>query len=271
MGADVNHRGILMTSNFDAYRKDLDRLIKRAEMLLYALHYKCDPKSFLESLGDKKDEYLKLLPSFNKDYQAWYSEALSLIRQLLPDRLDDFRRHYEKPKTRKTIDFENYRVEDCLQGLQIENGIGERICGPSSAIPQFEQQVAILKSVESRFTSALFDIKQLVMADLFDSELETAHELRKKGFLRGAGAIAGVVLEKHLAQVLDNHGIKVQKKNPCINDYNECLKTNSVIDTPIWRNVQRLGDIRNLCDHNKERALPGLACEKPLGFVDCAA
>ena len=29
--------------------------------------------------------------------------------------------------------------------------------------------------------------------------------------------------------------------------------TNGVIDVPTWRQIQRLGDIRNLCDHNKGR------------------
>ncbi len=31
------------------------------------------------------------------------------------------------------------------------------------------------------------------------------------------------------------------------------LKKDGIIDTPLWRQIQRLGDIRNLCDHNKER------------------
>ena len=43
--------------------------------------------------------------------QPWYSEAKVLIRQLLPDRLSDFVRHYEKPKPRKDITYESYRIE----------------------------------------------------------------------------------------------------------------------------------------------------------------
>lgn len=26
-----------------------------------------------------------------------------------------------------------------------------------------------------------------------------------------------------------------------------------MLDVPAWRNIQRLGDLRNLCDHNKHR------------------
>lgn len=43
-----------------------------------------------------------------------------------------------------------------------------------------------------------------------------------------------------------------KEKNPSINDYNELLKSNGVIDVPVWRNIQRLADIRNMCDHHKQ-------------------
>lgn len=88
---------------------------------------------------------------------------------------------------------------------------------------------------------------------MFDSELSAASDLLKKGFIRASGAIAGVVLEKHLSQVLDNHNLSTRKKHPSISDFNDLLKNGDVLDTPNWRQIQRLGDIRNLCDHNKDR------------------
>ncbi len=241
-----------MPTNLDTFKKDLERLIVSGDSLHMAIQYECSPEQFKDQLGDKLDEYVKNLPNFSTDYQAWYSEAKALIKQLLPDRLDDFSRHYEKPKSRKEIDFENYRIEDCLQGLT-SSLRGVKKVGPEGGIPHLRQQIAILKAVDKRFESSLFDIRQLVQADLFDSELDAAKELIKKGFLRGAGAIAGVVLEKHLAQVAVNHDIKTRKKHPTISDFNDLLKNGGVLDVPSWRQIQRLGDIRNLCDHNKDR------------------
>lgn len=243
-----------MQSNLEKYKKDLEILLKKGDSLLIAIQYDCYPQQIAKALGDKAEELIKSLPNFRNDYQAWYSEAKLVIKQLLPDRLSDFERHYEKPKPRKDITSDNYRIEDYLQALSVTHGWQkELVVGPDAAIPQFQQQLAMLKSVSQRFESSLFDIRQLVQADLFDSELEEARQLIKNGFLRGAGAIAGVVLEKHLAQVADNHNMKTRKKHPTISDFNDLLKKGGVLDVPSWRKMQRLGDIRNLCDHNKER------------------
>ncbi len=246
-----------MLTNLDRYKNDLDSLIAKGEQLQNAIQQECYPEEFertvKERLGDKAKDMIKALPSFADDYQSWYSEAKVLIRQLLPDRLSDFVRYYEKPKPRKDITYENYRIEDYLQGLNITRGYEkEKVVGPDAAIPQFRQQLAILKSVKARFESSLFDIRQLVQADLFNSELDAARELVKHKFTRAAGALVGVVLERHLAQVCDNHGVKVTKKAPGIADLNNALKDANVIDVLQWRFVQHLADIRNLCDHNKE-------------------
>ena len=245
-----------MSSNFERYKKGLDSLIDDGELLEFSMQHHCYQKSFemnlIEKMGVEQAKlYLSQLPSFRTKYQTWYSEAKVLIKQVLPDRLEDFVRHYEKPKGRKIITNETYRIDDCLQGLTVSRADGMAIVALDAAIPHFQQQRAILQSVKARFESCLFDIKQLVQGDLFDSELDAARELLKHKFTRAAGALAGVVLERHLRQVCENHDIKVTKKNPGISDLNDVLKQASVLEVAQWRNVQLLGDIRNLCDHSK--------------------
>lgn len=245
-----------MAPNFDRYKKDLESLLAKGQLLHLAIQYECFPDefklTFKEQVADKNTDFLKNLPSFAADYQSWYSEAKVLVRQLLPDRLSDFVRHYEKPKPRKDLTNENYSIEDYLQGLSVTQGWeGSKVVGPDAAIPHFRQQQAILNAVRARFESSLFDIRDLVRADLFDSELDAARELAKHKFMRAAGALGGVVLEKHLAQVCDSHNVKIAKKKPVIADLNDALKNEGIIDIPQWRFVQHLADIRNLCDHNK--------------------
>ena len=244
-----------MTPNLEKYKKDLSALIALGEQLFMAIQFECYPekteKELAKRLKSEANDVLANLLSFRESYQTWYSEAKALIRQVLPDRLSDFVRHYEKPKTRKDISYENYRIEDYLQGLMLTRG-GDTVVGPDAAIQLFRQQLNIVKAVKARFESSLFDIRQLVQSDLFDSELESAGALAKSGFNRAAGAVAGVVLEKHLGQVCENHGIKVSKRNPTIGDFNDLLKQSDVMEVPQWRFIQHLGDLRNLCDHAKK-------------------
>ena len=242
--------------NLKQYKNDLKQLITTGGNLYNAIQYECRREQFekvvKKKLGGKAPDMIRNLPSFSQEYQAWYSEAKALVRQLLPDRLDDFSGYYEKPKLRKDITFESYRISDYLLNLRVLDRIGVEGVGPAAAIPRFRQQLEIVKAVRSRFNSSLYDIRQIVQADLFDSELEAAKALVKHGFLRAGGALAGVVMERHLAQVCENHAIKIRKKTPTIADFNDALKNADAIDLPQWRLNQHLGDIRNQCDHDKD-------------------
>jgi hypothetical protein len=148
------------------------------------------------------------------------------------------------------LDNENYTISDYLRGLSATRGIGNVIVDPSAAISPLRQQLKIVEAMKRRFESSLFDIRALVQADLFDNELDAAEEINRKGYERGAGAIAGVVLEGHLVTVCENHKITVPK-NSTISRLNDLLKSADAIDQPTWRFIQHLGDLRNLCDHKR--------------------
>lgn len=232
-------------NNLEKYKNDITNLIKTGEMLRISMQIECDP-TVLDDLPKETSEIISKYPKFRSVYQTWYSEALAIIKFLLPDRVNDFKQYYEKPKVRKSLDHGTYTIQDYLQGLI--NGYVKA----DAAIPLFEQQFQILKSCEKRFESSLFDIRQLLQADIFDSELESAKELNKKGFTRGAGAMTGVILEAHFSEICHKHNLKMTKKHPTINDYNDLLKNENIIAIDIFRHIQLLGDLRNKCDHKKD-------------------
>jgi len=245
--------------NIERFKADLEQLIAQGAALetgflidIYG-KLKLTEQYKKANYSDRDIEViLKSAISFGENYQTWYSEASTLIRQILPDRAADFISHYEGPKNRKEVLWGTYAVKDALLGLKITRG-SEVLADAKAALPHFRSQRAILRASKARFQSSLFEIRQLVQADLFDSEIESAKALLKSKFLRAAGAVAGVVLEKHLHQVCSDHGVKIAKKNPSISDYNEALKTTGVIDLPQWRHISMLADIRNLCDHKKDK------------------
>jgi hypothetical protein len=262
-----------MASNLDRFRADLDRLIFEGTTILLDLGIKAGAinaqefsRQVEEGLERRKQasgdqapkenvvpEGTRRLQTFDTDYQRWYSESLGVVRQLLPDRVSDFVSLYKASRPPREITYATYTLSDYAIGLMITR-LGEPTFDiHKAAFSKFQQQLLILESARSRFDSSLFDLKAILRADLFDSELDAARELRKNGFGRAGGVIAGVVLERHLAQVASNHRIEVRKKHPNISEYNDALKGAGVFETATWRQIQRLSDLRNLCAHARGR------------------
>lgn len=248
-----------MSERVKKFSEELDALIIEGELLCLSLEYTYYPEKvhdvYLKRLyGDEQrvKKLMEALPSFLSSYQSWYSKTQAVIKQVLPDRLADFNSHFEPPRARKTISYDNYMIKDCLQDLRVTKVTGAIVNG-SAAIPEFRQQLYIAKAARDALTSKLMDLTAVLQADLFDTEIEAAASLGKAGHLRAAGAICGVVIEKHLHHVCDMHSITVRKKNPGISDINELLKSAGIITVPQWRFIQHLGDIRNICDHAKGR------------------
>jgi hypothetical protein len=193
------------------------------------------------------------LVSLSLRYQLWYTRALPVIRQLLPDRFQEFQDYYRLDK-RKRVDVLTYTINDFFMGARPTEIYPGKIQYDAFIVfaSKLSNQINILISAKTRIDSILSDIRGFLRTELFDTEIEQAKGLQEAGYLRAAGTIAGVVLERHLSSVCASHAIKFQKKKPTISDYNDALKE-SVYDTINWRWIQRLSDIRNLCAHKKDR------------------
>jgi hypothetical protein len=229
--------------------QELAILIGRGYLLAYSMAAELEVLADLEREELKKDGIALL--DFASEYDSWYSVALQVVRQLLPDRLDDFIAQYKLEK-RKDVDFLTYTVSDYLLGLRTSLG-GQLIADGKAALPKMKKQVAILASAKAVLQSKLVDLTEVLQGDLFDNELDAASSLCKRGFVRAAGAMAGVVLEAHLKHVAERHSLKSRKAKPTLSDLNQLLKDNEVVDTPKWRFIQHLTDLRNLCDHHGDR------------------
>ena len=191
------------------------------------------------------------------DYQVWYTKCLPAVKALAADRYDEFVEQYTPKKSvgRKNIDPSNYTISDFLSGLVVTRGAlqDEVFSSKSVLVTRLMRQITILHSIAARLESVLVSILQLVQADLFDSEISAAEELRKKGHLRAAGVLAGVTLEHHLKSVCSSHRIRLAKAKSTISHYNDALREGNVYDVPDWRRIQHLGDVRNLCGHSRGR------------------
>lgn len=193
----------------------------------------------------KKDE------QFQYNYQRWYTKALKAVSSLAPDRLVEFKGYYEIDSKRKSMDYGTYVIQDFVKGVAPNPVRYPDFDSHARTLICFFNQLTILRAVAERIDSVLDNIEGELYAELQDGEIVIAHQLLKVS-PRAAGALVGVVIEGHLQKVADARGIKVLKKNPTIADLNDPLKTASVIDTPTWRKISFLADLRNLCSHKKD-------------------
>lgn len=231
-------------SKYDDIKKEIKELVNQGVKLIDGLTI-CSQiyQNDIELSEDEK----KSGSYFLNYYEIWFSKALLVVKQFLPDRYNDFYSLYKNDK-RKDITWKNYTISDAVQGKATQSNSFH----PGNALRNLNQQVAIIKTCLEYFDKKIFDIQSILQADVFDSEIDSAKHLLKMGFLRASGAICGVVLEKHFKSICENRQISLRKKSLTIADYNDSLK-DVAYDTIEWRRIQRLGDLRNLCDHSKDR------------------
>ena len=71
------------------------------------------------------------------------------------------------------------------------------------------------------------------------------YTLSQHGHHRAAGALAGVLLEIHLAHVVAKYRVAMGAKAPDITMLNTALKRGGIYDGEIWRSIQRLEALRD--------------------------
>ncbi|MFA5187212.1 MAG: hypothetical protein WC551_12105 [Patescibacteria group bacterium] len=188
-------------------------------------------------------------------YEKWYTLAHRMIKQTIPERLSEFEAQYNCNKPGEAITCMNYSIRQYIQGC-----FSSRVNDSKPAFDhcnifytRFQTQIGILLGAKAVLESRLSDIAGVIESEMFSDELEAASELVDKGYYRAAGALAGVTLERTLKRIASERAIVINSKKPTLADYNDALKSGNILDTPKWRFIQHLGDIRNLCDHLKER------------------
>lgn len=249
-----------MSSNKTQIRNEIKELRKLGWLLLYDVaikHNKVSDKQKEEIINTPGyKEYKSKVKDHKYTYQTWFTKAYNVVKILLPDRHQEFYLLYKDEKRKNSdISYLTFTISDYFLGLTVTKGWDrEEVVNPFSAFySKMEIQLTILDACYDLLDSKLADIQGMLQYELFENELQAAKDLLKKKYNRAAGALAGVTLEIHLSKVCENQNIKFRKQNPTISDFNEELKKENIIDVPTWRLIQRLGDIRNMSVHSKER------------------
>lgn len=179
-------------------------------------------------------EKAPLPPNAGRIYQQWYSAVRAMLAKNQPDRVTELDGAYSLIKQmlggRHITKAEQFRLMDLLN-----------------------DQFDILAAVPPYLRFSIYDIELEAYSVLMDDELGAARHLLSKSFLRSAGVLAGVILERYLKNILRKHTPPIKyRKNATLASLNDLCK-DSVYDLVTWRKVQHLTDLRNLCAHDKTR------------------
>lgn len=232
--------------------KDVYDEISKEASELYGYYLKYVVSNYSNSISEQDKQYIT--KQFEKvdgnlfplKYQNWYTKCLFVLEIVARERKSEFIKQYEPDLKRKTVNSINYTIYDTLHGFYPSSS------SPLASFNNLKMQISIVQSLNTIVENKIYNLKSLIEADVFESELESARYLLSKGFKRSAGAICGVLLEKHLSSMCENSNIAINKKDPTINDFNTELYKNGVIDSSQNKFLLYLSDIRNKCDHNKQ-------------------
>src|SRR5262245_57153408 len=215
-------------------------------------------------------------------YQAWYTKALRVIQQLYPERSDDFQAHYREllalqrstpspPCSRKAprgmTRLTAWRSQDAKDQAR-EGQYGARPGSPETVrqtcmgmtitpsgemipsvrltfVAHFSQQLRILNAVRDGLEYVLADMHGTLYSDVENHILAAVYTLSQHDHRRAAGALAGVLLEIHLAHVAARYRVAMGVKSPDITMLNAALKHGGIYDGEIWHSIQRLGALRD--------------------------
>jgi len=127
----------------------------------------------------------------------------------------------------------------------------------------FESKSSVLKRLVSILRACLDDLnngflisfKQIIQAEVFDSELEQATYFLNENYKIPAAVIAGVVLETAIKELCINNGIDIYlpdgKREKKLEKLNEDLTKSGVYPLTQQKKVTYYADIRNNAAHGK--------------------
>lgn len=148
-------------TNKDKYMKDLNSLILRGVELQRGLYNELRDE-YKESFNKLSTEEQKqiLKANFKDNYNSWYNESFSVIKQLMPERLDDFVMQYKLPKRKNTeISYLTYTISDYLMDLVVKDAFGGIKVNGTAVVTKFQQS-----GLTRLFYAYKQNIKEVVVA-----------------------------------------------------------------------------------------------------------
>ena len=194
----------------------------------------------LASLQRPSGDFIRL-------YAAWYAQAAQLVHDFLPESTFDV--------------FKNAHIDGVYSPKSYcESSSDMGVTGKKVMKKRLNFMLGVFSTIRPRLEKTIFQLYSEIRTKVFTSELdacksllEQAKDRRKAGEntelpVRATGAIAGVVLERHLVSVASGRGITI-KPRATLGSLVKTLADGQVIDSMYEDRLKACTKIRNKCDH----------------------
>jgi hypothetical protein len=114
-------------------------------------------------------------------------------------------------------------------------------------LTRLSHQLRMLNSVRHGLEYVLADLQSALYGEVGDHILATAYTLFHRGQHRAAGALAGVLLEIHLAKVATKYRVTIAPTSSGLATLNTALKRGGMYDAAVWRFIDSLGALGHAC------------------------
>lgn len=209
--------------------KRYDELIEEAKSIISLTRVKHHEYGSYETLGEDGDS----------QYLAWKVKVKNLIKLSCGE---------------KSIHFQDLIESEKPQTFDNNTQVIKRL-------------IPILIAAYDDFKNGfLISFKQIVQAEVFDSELEQAKTLLESGYKNAAAVIAGVVLETAIKELCQNNGIDLEKKK--LTRLNDDLAKAGVYSTLQQKRITALADIRNNAAHGNYDEFTKEDVERMIGDIE---
>lgn len=182
-------------------------------------------------------------------------KILNRFEQLLNDGIELSSLTHTVPTSNTNIEYESLGKEGDSRyrewKIKIKHLL-KLICGINSIhyeafLSAEKYQFYDTNAYDDLYNGFLITFKQIVQAEVFDSELEQAKSLLENGYKNAAAVIAGVVLETAIKELCLNNNIDTERKK--LTQLNDDLAKVSVYNKLQQKQITALADIRNNAAH----------------------
>lgn len=120
-------------------------------------------------------------------------------------------------------------------------------------IDLMNRQLFIINSLPEYLKGKSHNLKLTIASMLMGDELKEARLLLEKGFIRAAGALSGVILERHLKFMLNNAKPKIKYgEKATLGQLINKAEEKNVFEHSSIQKLKYLNSVRIACDHDKK-------------------